>query len=368
MIMVRIRGAMARLALAMLMAALALGNGEARAGVGVTRLAIFEPRPSADVPAGTAEAVARAFHGEFLRLMDEHEIWGIETVSLEDATSAARNLAGIPAPAWTGEYTPQWIDLLNSSRMITYAAVGEVGPADGGSGGLRARYDLRDFILNASIAGLTATGSSPEEVGRQLGSQALAALQLYLAEITEVGQGKALINVGLEALSTGTLLTALAHGHLGPHPPDYPPHGHREEDDHLLGSAVYLPYRGTVATSATIHSHSRSRWRALQRNFPPALENLATTAPETAAAVPVPAPVVGIGMPQMTNPYDFATTPTVEEQDLLRKAHQHSGRPTGVLRVTGFVKPHRYFNTYYAVAEVVEGFAVPGAFLRRREE
>lgn len=330
----------------------------AQAGAGVSRLALFEPQAGAGVTTETAAAVATAFSGEVQRLMDIHEVWGIELLPVDVATSAAVHGLGTRAPRWEGVYTPAWITLLNVKDVTAYVAVGGVEMSDGE---LRARYELRDMVLNSQIAVPEIMGTEPSTVGAALARKTLAALQLYLAEITEVGKGKAMINVGLETLSTGTLLTAYAHGHLGPHPAGYTPHGHREEDDHLLGNRIYTQYRDVSATSASLHTHSRSRWRALLRTSTLAYEHLMTTAPATAEGP-------GSRPPQPSNPYDLPVTPTPEERGFLEQAHAHSGTPTGVLRVTGFVKPHRFFNSYYAIAEVVEGFALPGGFVALRNK
>lgn len=315
------------------------------AGAGISLLTIFDLAPEGQTTSATASSVADALHEQFHLLMQDHEVWGIELLNRDAATSAALHYLGDAAPRWEDEWTSAWISLLNTNEMITYAVLGSVTSEPDGQ--VAASIQLRDFILNHEILSTSATAATTRELGAVLAPRVLRALQLYFAEVIESGQGKALINVGLESLSTGTMLTVFAHGHMGAHRAGYPAHGHREEDDHLLGSNVYIRYRGTAVTSSTVHTHSRSHWRSLLREFAPAYDS-ASTASVTSS----------------TAGTDMTTSATEEELRLLNLAHFHSGRPTGTLRVKTFLKPHPYYNAWYAVADIVEGFAIPGSFVR----
>ncbi|MGI8905815.1 MAG: hypothetical protein ACR2IE_04910 [Candidatus Sumerlaeaceae bacterium] len=364
-----------------------MGSQSTWAGAGVALLTVFDPATSQTTEANSsslptaAAGLADALHLEIDRLMKAHDVWGIEMLTREAATSSALACLGTAGPTWTGDYSTSWVSLLNMHEMITYAIVGELRHEDAATSNgvsplLHARLELWDFILNHRIAGFEMQGPAtrPELLGHRAAPEILAALQLYFAEVTEVVGKRVLLSVGPETVSTGSALTVFAHGHLGSHPSGYPAHGHREEDDHLIGSQVYARYRNTKATSATIHSHSRSQWRLLLRSYPPAYENSGLAggnAPAAPIAMPIPSPSIPRELREPANTPTHAPQQTVfpgltaEESRLLNLAHLHSGRPTGKIRITGFLRPSNYYQLHYALAEIVSGIVIPGSFLRR---
>lgn len=326
------------------------------AGAGTTSLAIFEPRTSATVSAKESSAIGEALVASVWKQMNDWDVWGIELLVHDAVTSAALERLGTRSPEWNGKYTNEWVTLLNTNELISFGAMGEWQTSGNSPPIHKATYEVWDFVLNHKIGTVSAEGADRDEVVHDIAAGIIRELQLYFAEVVEIAGKEVVLNVGSEALSTGSLLAVYAHGHLGHHPPFYPPHGHREEDDHFYGSKVYVRYRGTEATSASVHAHSRSRWRILQMLQPASYAQLTTL---TVGGSPY------VHTTDTLFQVDQATSMTLQEKQLINASHFYSGRQTGVIRITGFVRPSASFQQQYAIGVVTQGFAVPGGFVRR---
>jgi hypothetical protein len=275
------------------------------AGSGTTSLAIFDPRADAQVSGQAAARIADEFHHEFGRQMQQHEVWGVELITRDAATSAARRWLKTSAPAWEGTYTRAWMGLLNTNELVSFGALGTVRSQ--GRERFLVRYEIRDFVLNRCVGRVHASGTITD-IAPELARTSLSLFQVYLARIISVDGKVVILDVGPEAFTTGTLLAAYAHDASRRHRSGYPGHGHREDDDHYLGSRVYERYRTATET--------QDPGRASERK--------------------------SVG-----------------------NTGHCDGEVTGLLRIEGFLAPKSYFpRLLHARARVVRGRAVPGGFVR----
>lgn len=341
------------------------------AGSGTSAFGVFDPRAKAGVPTRAARQVADSFAYWLQHESETQEIYDIEWLIRDAITSAAVATLGTRSPRWEGRYTPQWIRMLNSNELLSYAALGVVTPLNPSrtarphspqtTQSISARFEIWDFVANHRIGIARASGPDYDRIGHELAAQTIRMLQLTFATVADVSGDKLLLSIGPEAVTTGDLLLLFAHGEYGKHPSGYPYHEHKEETDHFQGSKIYdrfireaeQGYGVPGMNGVPFPPKTFPRYKAGDSLFARARRELNATSATLAAEA---------------RKGGKKKTEDVRHEVWEKLSRKFDGNPVGLVRIEKFYQPRPYYQHFIAEARVVKGIALPGGFLRKPEQ